>query len=301
MTELRQTQRRSLLKAALASPAILASGLAHAAVTTPKIAPGLDMRVRRLTWAGICIDVGDSAVFVDALSIDHKAGEPADLLLTSKTPSALVTHRDNDHFDNAALRTILGDKGRVICQAETEPWIDTRGLRVQAVAMWQPVFFPVWGGDLVAFPVPAVDGFGAPQCSWIIDGGGSRIFHGGDTQWHGRWVDYARAYGPFDAAFLPINGARINNGRVKDDGVPAVLTPEQAVIAANRLGAKLLVPIHYGQPDPPMYNEIDHPLERLKTAAAGRMPVTILGTGEWLTIPSTGERNVPAMRDGEHE
>jgi L-ascorbate metabolism protein UlaG (beta-lactamase superfamily) len=70
---------------------------------------------------------------------------------------------------------------------------------------------------------------------------------------------------------------------VVDDGIPAVLTPEQAVIAAKRLGARRLVPIHYGQPDPPSYIEIDHPLERLK-AAAGSLPLTVLQTGEWLTI-----------------
>jgi L-ascorbate metabolism protein UlaG (beta-lactamase superfamily) len=241
------------------------------------------MRVRRLTWAGIMVEVANTAVFIDALPVDSANGDPADLLSTTKRAAALVTHRDSDHFSNAALRSVLGEKGRLVTQAETVPWIDTRGLQVQGVAMWEPVFFPAWGADIVAFAVPAVDGFGAPQCSWVIDGGGSRIFHGGDTQWHPRWVDYGRAFGPFDVAFLPINGARINAGRVVDDGIPAVLTPEQAVIAAKQLGARRLVPIHYGQPDPPSYIEIDHPLERLK-AAAGPLPLTVLQAGEWLTI-----------------
>lgn len=270
--------------APLVAPLIVGSAQAQTASGTRPTPANARMRVRRLTWAGIEVELGDTALFVDALPVDAKAGDPADLLATTKKPAALVTHRDNDHFSNAALRSILGDTGRLVTQAETVPWIDTRGLRVQGVAMWEPVFFPVWGGDLVAFAVPAVDGFGGPQSSWVIDGGGARIFHGGDTQWHGRWVDYGRAYGPFDAAFLPINGARINAGRVVDDGIPAVLTPEQAVIAAHRLGARRLIPIHYGQPDPPGYNEIDHPLERLKKAAQGVISLTILGTGEWIDI-----------------
>jgi L-ascorbate metabolism protein UlaG (beta-lactamase superfamily) len=252
------------------------------------------MRVRRLTWAGIMVEVGETALFVDVMPVDPKNGDPAELLTATKKPAAIVTHRHADHFSNAALRTVLGENGRLVAQSETLPGMDTRGLQVQSVSMWEPSFFPTWlGSDIVAFAVPAVDGFGTPQCSWIIDGGGSRIFHGGDTQWHGRWAEYGRAYGPFDAAFLPINGARMNLGRLTDDGVPAVLTPEQAVIAAGRLGANRLIPIHFGEPDPPTYNEVDHPLDRICSAAAGQVPLTVLQPGDWLTIEHSAHGRGP--------
>jgi hypothetical protein len=49
-----------------------------------------------------------------------------------------------------------------------------------------------------------------------------------------------RQYGPFDAAFLPVSGARFGWRKPVSD-VPAVMTPEQAVVAASVLGAKVLV------------------------------------------------------------
>jgi len=239
------------------------------------------VQIRKLSWAGILIETDATALFIDATSPDPTTGDPPDVLATSRAPYAVITHHHSDHFDNETLRQVLGKSGRLVCLRETADWADTRGLRVQPVDLWQPVFFPPAGDDLVAFPVPAVDGWGSPQASWVIDGHGIRLFHGGDTQWHGRFADIGRAYGPFEAAFLPINGARQSDGRFIDKGIPAVLTPEQAVAAAQELGARMVVPTHFGGSDPPNYVETPHPLSDLKNAAAGaKLPVRVLQTGQ---------------------
>src|SRR4029079_15968121 len=96
--------------------------------------------------------------------------------------------------------------------------------------------------------VPASDGLGEQQVSWILTCGNRRFIHCGDTLWHGRFGEYGRQYGPFDAAFLPINGfQRIHLN--PPTGQPSSLTPEQAVSAAVLLRATTLVPIHYGASD----------------------------------------------------
>jgi L-ascorbate metabolism protein UlaG (beta-lactamase superfamily) len=239
------------------------------------------VKIRKLSWAGILIETDATALFIDATAPDPTKGEPPGVLATSRAPYAVITHHHSDHFDNETLRTILGKSGRLVCLRETADWADTRGLRVQPVDTWQPVFFPPSGDDLVAFPVPAVDGWGSPQASWVIDGRGVRLFHGGDTQWHGRFADIGRAYGPFEVAFLPINGARQNDGRFVDKGIPAVLTPQQAVAAAQELRARMIVPIHFGGSDPPNYVEVAHPLGDLKSAAVrAGLPVRVLQTGD---------------------
>ncbi|MEV8425690.1 MBL fold metallo-hydrolase [Streptomyces niveus] len=33
--------------------------------------------------------------------------------------------------------------------------------------------------------VPAVDGLGNPQLNWVVEADGQRVFHGGDTMFHG--------------------------------------------------------------------------------------------------------------------
>jgi len=52
-----------------------------------------------------------------------------------------------------------------------------------------------------------------------------------------------RQLGPFNAALLPIDGARFSRRQPVSD-LPAVLTPDQAVAAAVLLGARRIVPIH---------------------------------------------------------
>jgi L-ascorbate metabolism protein UlaG (beta-lactamase superfamily) len=106
--------------------------------------------------------------------------------------------------------------------------------------------------------VPAADGLGSEQVSWIIKAGERRFFHGGDTLWHGYWDVIGLQHGPFDAAFLPVNGARL--AREPASEIPAVMGPTQAVDAAILLRAKQLVPIHYGLDDPPHYVEVSQPL-----------------------------------------
>lgn len=272
--------RRNLL---LSAAAFSVAAAPHR--VSPAEAPALPLRLRRLGWAGVLLERGETALFVDATRPDAKRGEPDDLLRTALAADAVITHHHGDHFDPEALRGILGDRGHLVCWRPTLDWIDARALRVQPVDLWQPVFFPRAGSDFVAFAVPAVDGWGAPQVSWVIDAGGQRLFHGGDTQWHGHFADIGRAYGPFDVALLPINGARQNLGRYADLGVPAVLTPDQAVAAAQLLGARLVVPIHFGQPDPPDYVEVADAFDEFRRAAArAAMPIRQLGAGDAFVV-----------------
>jgi L-ascorbate metabolism protein UlaG (beta-lactamase superfamily) len=275
--ELEMTSRRNLFKCAAAIAGLAA--LPQLSTAAAVVQPGLQMR--KLSWAGVLIETENTALFIDTIAPDEKAGESADMLATTHDADALLTHGHSDHFDNETLQKVLGKHGRLVCLRATADRADTRGLRVQPADMWQPIFFPAGGDDLVAFPVPAVDGWGAAQASWVIDARGVRLFHGGDTQWHADLVDVGRAYGPFDVAFLPINGARQREGRFIDQGIPAVLTPSQAVAAAQLLRAKLIVPIHFGGSDPPNYVEVPDPLGELRREAEkAKMPIRVLHTGE---------------------
>ena len=195
----------------------------------------------------------------------------------------MITHHHGDHYDPKALKTVLDDQNLLVCHHDVAGWIDSRGLRVQPLRLHEPIIFSRRTNDIVAWPVPAVDGLGHPQVSWVIDGGGRRIFHGGDTLWHGHWWDIARTYGPFDVAFLPINAARQILGRYTDSGFPMVLTPEQAVSAGKILGATVICPIHYGSHEPPVYLEIDQPEKRFLDAAKTLgQRVHVAKPGDWL-------------------
>lgn len=242
-----------------------------------------ELTVERLTWAGIKLVSGDTTVFVDAVGTDIWSGNAPEGLVpvVADTPRryALITHAHNDHFDTETLKEVLGERGYVICHESIATYVASRGLRVIPAGTWRPVE----RGGFIFTAVPAEDGLGDEQVSWIISTGDHRFLHAGDSLWHGAWAIIGRHYGPFDAVFLPINGAKIQRDPMPETA--AVMNPMQAIDAAIMLRAGKLVPIHFGLSDPPYYVEAPEPLTSLLDIAHDRaLPVQHLQPGELLTL-----------------
>ncbi|WP_315386001.1 MBL fold metallo-hydrolase [uncultured Stenotrophomonas sp.] len=244
------------------------------------------LRAQRLAWAGVRLQLPDSTLFIDPLTNPEAWGRALpDRLVPVDDPvgesHVLVTHTHSDHFDATAVAAALRNGGVLAYPAGLQPSPWPEGARARPSPLWEPQLL----GDFTATPVPASDGYGDTQVSWVVTAGGRRVFHGGDTQWHGHWWRIGRQYGPFDAAFLPINGARFG-WREPISGQPGVLTPEQAVAAAVILGARVLVPIHYGVSGMDKYVEVDNPLGKVRQAARERdVALQILEPGAWLQWP----------------
>ncbi|HET8912680.1 MAG TPA: MBL fold metallo-hydrolase [Ktedonobacteraceae bacterium] len=245
------------------------------------------MHIQRLTWAGIKIEVGDTTLFIDAIedAPNWRSGEGPVIKLSARTASrhAAITHAHTDHYDHTTLATILGEDGSLICPRPIVDEVSRKTLRVRGVELHEAVLLDWLSADIMAIPVPASDGWGDPQVSWIIDADGRRIIHCGDTIWHGYWWNIARQYGPFDLAFMPINGVTYNRGRFTGSQIPATLTPEQAVTAGQILGAKRICPIHFGMHDPGHYVEFpDARNTFLKIAQERGASTLLLKPGEWV-------------------
>jgi L-ascorbate metabolism protein UlaG (beta-lactamase superfamily) len=243
-----------------------------------------ELKIERLTWAGIKLVSGDTTVFVDAVGSDLWNGKAPEGLVPvtaeTKRRYALITHAHNDHFDIDTLKAVLGERGYVICHESIANYIASRGLRVISAKTYHPIL----RGGFVFTPVPAEDGFGDEQVSWVIAAGDKRVLHAGDTLWHGQWSTLGKQYGSFDAVFLPVNGAKILSEPLSE--ISAVMTPEQAVNAAVLLRAKVLVPIHYGLNSPPDYVEVKDPIgQTLAHAKRRSVIVQNLKPGEWFSWP----------------
>ena len=258
------------------------------------------MRIRRLGWAGLEIEQGDDTLLVDyVLDTAHlplrderqpflRASEPA------RAVAGLLTHLHGDHADPAALSAALRPGASVLrpkpapgagpdleLTAPAEAAFGSIALATRIADEWTS--HPA--GPFSLHAVPAVDGFGDPQLSWVIEGGGRRVIHAGDTLFHGFWWKIARRFGPFDQAFLPINGAVVDFPFLQPArDQEAVMTPEEAARAARMLGARVVTPIHYGALHrPPGYVETDNALDRLRAAAAD-LVVAIREPGEWFEV-----------------
>jgi L-ascorbate metabolism protein UlaG (beta-lactamase superfamily) len=268
--------RRRLLAAS--AGAVLLAPLARAADAEPAL------RIQRLGWAGIHLQAGSDHLYIDPLLDPAVWGqdlrEPLSPIETQAGQRfVLVTHRHPDHFDPLAVKAALGDEGTFLSPEAVNASLLPPGSRARVATLYEPQLL----GGFTAVAVPAADGYGDPQVSWIVSAGGRRIIHCGDTLWHGHWWKIGRQYGPFDAAFLPINGARFGWRKPVSD-VPAVLTPREAVAAAVVIGARLVVPIHYGIAPSDDYREVADARAQLLAAARERgVAVEIVPSGGWMT------------------
>lgn len=275
----RGMRRREFLSACgnLSAAALLPGGAVFATAGTD------GLRIQRLGWAGIRLQLPQATLFIDPLINPDTWGAALKDPLVPIADSVgdtyvLITHAHPDHFDAMAVAQALSKGGALIYPAGTNPLPVPQGARARPSPLWEPQLL----GDFTATAVPAADGYGDTQVSWIVSAAGRRIFHGGDTLWHGHWWRIGRQFGPFDAAFLPINGARFG-WRKPVSGLPGVLTPEQAVAAANILGARRLVPIHYGVSGSAEYVEVEDPVGQLRHAARETsIEIQPLTPGTWV-------------------
>ena len=245
------------------------------------------MRIRRLGWAGVELEDGERRIGIDVLCdasfFEPFVGEPLTPLPEPSGPydAALVTHLHRDHADAPALAGALRAGAPVLrpapedgsgleraATAQAEGELAATGVATRVVAAWDTVRHD----GLTFHALPAADGTGDPQVSWIAELGGRRIVHCGDTLFHGWWWRAAMRHGPFDLALLPVNGPLVEfPHRRPASPLPVAMTPEQAAVAAHLLGAALAVPIHYGtfsrapayfEPEPSAPAFVTHARER---------------------------------------
>ena len=248
------------------------------------------MEVRWLGWAGVEIEHGEATVVIDPLgdaaetfaAFGAAAREvelpPVAAAASGRAVVGLVSHLHRDHTDAAALASALAPGGAVhhpasaeegnpaLAQAEHE--LGDAGLPRRVVSAWESVKV----GPFTCMALPAVDGLGDPQVSWLVAAGGRRVLHLGDTVFHGAWWQMARRAGPFDVVFAPVNGAVVDFPHQQPASpLPAAMDPEQAALAGELLGARAVVPMHYGGFGfEPYYVPIVDARERFERAARGR-------------------------------
>jgi L-ascorbate metabolism protein UlaG (beta-lactamase superfamily) len=252
------------------------------------------MKVRWLGWAGVEIEAEGAAVVIDPLADPGATfaalGEEAlrrvrlpDVVApeTEETVAGLVTHLHRDHTDAGALSGALaadaavhepvwpaGEDVENLALAQANAELERAGLPRRAVEPWEQTEL----GPFTITALPAVDGLGDPQVSWLVEADGQRVLHLGDTIFHGYWWRMSRRHGPFDLVLTPINGPVVEFPHLQPPSpLAAALEPRQAAQAAELLRARTVVPIHYdGYSVDPWYRPVEDPRIRFEAAAAGR-------------------------------
>jgi len=200
---------------------------------------------------------------------------------------ALVSHTHYDHFDETTVRELPA----------TVRWFVPLGVgrflrawgreHVVELDWWQSAQHGDW--RLTCLPSQHWSlrfGQGRNQtlwCAWLIDSGTHRYFFAGDTGWFGGFAEYGRRFDPIDVALLPI-GAYEPRWFMRYQH----MNPDEAYQAFAALGARYMIPMHWGTFD--LTDEpLDLPpkaLERAVRARGGELSrVKRLAIGERWELP----------------
>jgi len=163
----------------------------------------------------------------------------------------LISHNHYDHFDVATLSDRRFPRGaRVVAPLGLGPRLLELGYDVTEVDWHHELTLGRDRNDslrVVATPAVHFSGRGLFDhnrtlwCGFALEGGGKRLYFGGDSAFGPVFADIGARHGPFDVAILGIGAYE-----------PSVIfrrshaSPEEAVEMGRLLGARKIVGMHYG-------------------------------------------------------
>ena len=263
--------------------------------------PGDDM----LIWLGhssYYIQLGGKRILVDPVFSDHgapfsflnKSFEGTDIHTPLDMPRIdylLISHDHWDHLDHATVTALRDKIDAVVCPlgvgADFEYW----GFAPEVIHeqdWWDTAPHPQDGPTITVVPARHYSGrlFDRNKTLWagfVLEIPGFRLFLSGDSGYGPHFADIARAFGPFDLVAM--------DGGQYDARWPLIhMTPEQAVDAAEELGARSMMLAHAGRFCISAH-PWDEPFIRVAEASRGKdFNLLTPRIGEPVRLGDTGQR-----------
>jgi L-ascorbate metabolism protein UlaG (beta-lactamase superfamily) len=252
-------------------------------------APGAPARITWLGHASFLVQLDGVSLLVDpALQPDGIFGGiarnvPPGLPVSALPPidAALVSHSHYDHLDLPTLRAVGAP---ILAGLGLARYFRARRLRASELGWWRSARV----GPVTVTFVPSQHWsrrgpFDTNATLWggfVIEGRSARVFHAGDSALFEGFREIGARFPGIDAALLPVGAYDPGWFMLRQH-----MDPEQAMQAFVDLGARVLVPMHWGTfklADEPL-DEPPHRLEaeRLRRAVPPER-VRVLAVGETL-------------------
>ena len=240
----------------------------------------------RVTWighAGFYVEIGERSVVIDPnwakwLGFLKRIREPGlHLHELPEVDLVLVSHAHPAHMHKKSLKILQSSNG-VIVPTGSASLVKRLGFpAVHEMQVWDMMEFD--GMEVIHTPAMHwgarfIHDTHRDYGGYIVRAGGRSVYHCGDSAYFPGFAEIGARH-DIDVALMPIGAYDAPSGR------PVHMNPEEAVRAFIELGAKVLIPMHYGTF--PLGNEPhDEPVERLL------MEADRLGISEQVLIPEEG-------------
>jgi L-ascorbate metabolism protein UlaG (beta-lactamase superfamily) len=233
-----------------------------------------------LTWIGqstVVLQAGGLTILTDpvfserVLSLPRRAPPGVPIRSLPPIDAVLISHNHLDHLDEDSIRE-LGPTTQFVVPLGLAIWFQRRGLtRVIELDWWQSTLLA--DGRAKVTLVPAQHWSRRDLCDanrtlwggYVIDAGDQRVYFAGDSGYPAAFREIGRRFPGIGYALLPIAPVE-----PREALRAAHLAPHEALRAFHELGARVLVPIHWGtfqQGDEPM----DLPALLLRRAMADEL------------------------------
>lgn len=222
-----------------------------------------ELRVTWLGQAGFQLQAGDEQVLIDPFFSPHRGRAYAprpDWGALARTTVVLCTHEHEDHLDAPFLLQLAetGARPAVIVPAPVRSATASAGIEATVLLGAEPAR-AIERGGVVVRPVPAYHGRGGDEpvaygfnhatdasgavryLGYVVELGGVRVYHSGDTLVYPEMAEILRALQP-DVMLLPINGRDFMRERT---GCVGNLNEDEAAWLCGEVGPRYAIPMHY--------------------------------------------------------
>ena len=240
-----------------------------------------------ITWIGhatTLLQAGGVNILTDPIFSNTVGGivrnAPPGVALSSLPPIdvVVISHNHRDHLDASAIDQ-LDASVQYIVPLGLAAWFQARGRnRVIELDWWQSTVVSGRAGARAKVTMVPAQHWSRRGLSdenqslwggYVIDAGQTRVYFAGDTAWPAEFSEIGRRFPHIDYAILPI-GAYAPRWFMRSQHID----PVEAAKAFRELGAKWLVPVHWGT-----FRLSDEPMDeppRLLRRALGREGVSHL-------------------------